>query len=328
LEEITLKHIARALNTSVSTVSRALKDYPRISEKKRKEIKAYAWKLGYFNNKLAQGLKNKKTGLIGVVIPDLNNLFFAKVLSGIQDYLFDAGYEILVGQSLESIDREADLIQRYMAYGIEGLIIACSKETSEILTNNNRLKNLPAIFFDRVTQERNIHKVLVDNYAGTYEVMDLLIKKGFTKIHCIAGPENMSISENRIQGLNDALAFHKNNKCNVEITYSNMTEEACDDILGQICDEEEMPEIIFGIMDKITIQILKYIDSHNIEDVKVVGYVDDHYLGIGEEKMVRIYQPSYEIGMSTARQIKKLITGQRVSYTELLRPEVVIGSRF
>lgn len=325
---VTLKHIANKLNTSVSTVSRALQDHPRISKSQRDKINKMAVELGYFDNKLAKSLKYNSTGLIGVIIPDLNNLFFAKAISGIQDYLFEAGYEMLMGQSIETIQREKDLINRFLSYHVEGLIISCSKETSEIISKNKHIHDLPTIFFDRVTQERNTHKILVDDYAGSYDAAKKLIEYGIHQVTCIAGLKNMSICESRIQGIKDAFADHNIPVKHVTTCYSNLTDDSLEDIMDNIFSNRKLPEVLFGITDRITIHILKFLARKNIQNIKVAGYVDDHYLGHMEENMIRIFQPSYEIGLTAARQILKLIQGEKISYNELLKPEIVVGKKF
>lgn len=320
----TIADIAHALKLSKTTVSRALNGKSIINAETKNKVVDYANEIGYYKSHLAAGLTNNKSFLIGVIVPDISNPYFAKVVSGIQDFLFDSDFELMVGQSLESKDREKKLIQRFQSYHIDGLIISCSSKTDSLKECFSANSNLPFIMFDRVTNEKNTYKVIVDDYQATYDATRRLIEKQYQKIVCFAGSEDMSTTYNRINGFR----------------------AACDDFyfknIEVVSLDPEDPELLnthiasflkpfkgslhtayVGLMDRITMELIACVESQKRMDVGVAGFIDEQFIypSVGYD-VTHITQPTFEIGLVAARQLLKLIDNENVSHTELLKPEI------
>jgi len=191
--EPTIHDIARALNISASTVSRALNDNSRISLKTRDKIKAIALELGYRPNTLASNLRNKKSKTIGIVVPLINRYFFSSVISGVEDIAFKSGFTVMISQSSDLAQKEIEIVHSMFANRVDGLIISIAMEpnTSDHL-KLFRKKHIPLVFFDRVVPEIDTDKIVVDDFDGAFRVTQHLIDQGYLRIAHLAGPQNLT----------------------------------------------------------------------------------------------------------------------------------------
>ncbi|HAC25457.1 MAG TPA: LacI family transcriptional regulator, partial [Cytophagales bacterium] len=204
--QVTIKDIARELGISPSTVSRALKDHPDISSETKKAVNALADKLNYQPNIVALSLRQKKTNTIGVIIPELVHFFFSTVISGIEDVSYEAGYSVIITQSNESFDREARDIKALFNSRVDGMLLSISRETTNYEHIESILsKGVPVVFFDRMYNNPNTSKVIVDDYVGAKEAVTHLIEQGCKRIAHLQAAPNLLISEDRLRGYKDAL---------------------------------------------------------------------------------------------------------------------------
>ena len=174
--EITIHDIAKQLNLSASTVSRALKNNPLISEKTRKLIKKTAEEMGYHPNVLAASFRTKKTNIIGVIVPLINRHFFSSVISGIEDIAYENGFTVTISQSNDKIEKEAKIAHTLFSNRVDGLILSLGMETKsfehlKLFTD----RKIPLVLFDRVTDEIDAHKIIVDDFGGAYPATKNLI---------------------------------------------------------------------------------------------------------------------------------------------------------
>ena len=184
---ITMKAIARALGISVSTVSRALKDSPRISKARREIIKAYAREHQFYPNSIAESLRYSKTKplhVIGVIVPQFTHFYFSSVLSGIEQAAANAGYQIMVGQSGEQYDRERALCQSFFESKVCGVIVSQAKDTNQYDHFQKLIDHgMPLVFFDRICTGVNCSRVVVDDYKGALNAVSHLIETGCVLWH-------------------------------------------------------------------------------------------------------------------------------------------------
>ena len=176
--ETTIHDIAKELNISASTVSRALNDNPLISKPTRDLIKKTADKMGYRPNILAANFRTKKTNTIGIIVPLINRHFFSSVISGIEDIAYKQGFTVTISQSNDSLEKESKIAKTLFNNRVDGLIISIGMET----TTFDHLKlfserNIPLVFFDRVIDEIDAHKIVVDDFGGAYHVTKHLIEQ-------------------------------------------------------------------------------------------------------------------------------------------------------
>lgn len=197
----TIKGIAKELNISISTVSRALHDHPRIGQHTRMRVQELAKKLKYEPNQTAIFFQQGKTFTIGVILPELSEAFFSAAISGIEDAAHKANYTVLMGQSHDSIEKEKQLIETMKKYRVDGLLISISKNSSDYRHFEDLLRyNIPIVFFDRIPKIPNIHSVACNMVNGTVQAINFLFKKGHRIIGMINGPEKLPAAKERLEG--------------------------------------------------------------------------------------------------------------------------------
>lgn len=199
---ITMKDIAREFNVSVATVSRALKDSPRISAKRREEIRRYAEEHNFSPNIIAESLRNRRViKVIGVIVPQFTHFYFSSVLSGIEEEADKYGYRILVAQSLEQYDREVEVCRSFYENKVCGILVSQAINTSKYDHFTDLInKNVPLVFFDRICTGMNTCRVVVDDYMGAFSAVEYLIKTGCRHIAYYGSSMNLEISKNTTDG--------------------------------------------------------------------------------------------------------------------------------
>jgi len=209
----TLKQIAKELNVSVSTVSKALNDSPEISEQTKTKIKEYAKLKNYKPNVIGLNLKNRKTKTIGVIIPNILNSFFAKVFSGIEKVADEKGYNVIMCISNESLEKEAHTLEMLSNGTIDGFILSVSEDAQK-QNNYDHFKEIindgtPIVMFDRIAEGIDCDKVIVDDFDSALDSTQRLIDLGCKNIALLSSVDNLSVGKLRFEGYLKAL--EKNN---------------------------------------------------------------------------------------------------------------------
>src|SRR6476620_8523068 len=182
-ETATIKDIAKALNLSTSTVSRALRGSYEISPETKKLVLEYAEKINYRPNPIALSLKERRTRAIGIVVSEIANNYFSQAINGIESIAYNRGYHVIITQSHESQEREKVNVQHLASRGVDGLLVSLSSESKEIgYLKDLHEKGLPIVFFDRISNEIETHKVVANNNMGAFYATEHLIYQGFKKI--------------------------------------------------------------------------------------------------------------------------------------------------
>ena len=209
-KQVTLKQLANELNVSISTVSKALKNSYEINETTIKKVKALAKKYNYKPNKIALNLKNRQTKTIGVIIPNILNYFFAKVLLGIEEEANNRGYQIIICLSNNHYQKEVDCLNLLCDGSVDGFILSIAKET-QILQKSEHFKNViddgyPIVMFDRVSDDiANCDKVIIDDINAAYKATKYLLESNCKKIVLISAIDGIDIGKLRAQGYNKAI---------------------------------------------------------------------------------------------------------------------------
>ena len=208
----TMKDIARELGVSVATVSRALKDSPRISKEQRERVKAFAREHNFYPNAIAESLRQSKmrpSTLIGVIIPQINHYYFSSILAGIEEQANVRGYSVVVTQSGEQYEREVRICESFMHSRVCGVIVSQAKDTKDYEHFQKLLdKNIPLVFYDRICTGINTNRVVVDDYMGAFKAVSYLIETGCKRIAFYGSPMQLEISKNRYNGYRDAILRH------------------------------------------------------------------------------------------------------------------------
>ena len=193
-ESTTIKDIARFLNISASTVSRALNNHHEVSYKTRQAVLKAAKKLNYQPNALAIGLVKNRTNTLGVLMPDITQPFYSSAISGIEYVAVERGYYVIICQSDESYQKEMSLVDMLNTHRIDGLIICPATTTDRYRHLREISRTTPLVQFDRIVDKIDSHKVVSNDYQGAYEAVTHLIQCGYQRIAHIAGPKQLSIS--------------------------------------------------------------------------------------------------------------------------------------
>jgi len=309
---VTIKDIARILNISVSTVSRALRDTYDVNQETKERVVALAAELNYKPNFNATGLAKGSTRNIGIVIPHITNYYFSTVITGIQEIAFDHGFKIVLFVTNDSSKREIEIIESLAISSFDGLLVAISSNTDECMHFQEVIDNgLPIVFFDRVPAEIETSKVVQDDYYGAFQAVAHLITNGYKKIAHIAGPKGLSFTKKRLQGYLDALAAYEMEIQEDWIIHSGFSQEDGANDCKVLMDLPNRPDAIFAVNDRKAIGAMLTLKSRNIDigpQVGVVGFTNDPMASIITPALTTVAEPAYEIGKRSCELLIKHIT--------------------
>ncbi|RSK46414.1 substrate-binding domain-containing protein [Hymenobacter perfusus] len=303
--QTTISDVARELGVAPSTVSRALNGHSDININTRRAIMEVARQLDYQPNLLAQSLKSSETKTIGVVIPDIERPFFATAVSGIQQVVGEAGYRVMICQSKESYEIEVSNVQALIGSRVDGLLICHSRETENFdHVKPAATRGIPIVHFDRVCNEVDSAKVILDDWNGAFNVTEHLIEQGAQRIAILAGPEGLLISQNRLAGYRSALLKHNLPLRNELRAHINFRPESAVAALDAWLALPEPPDAIFAVNYTNAFDLLVALKARHIrvpEDVAVVGFGDEFMASMIEPGLTTVNLHPYRIGQQAAR---------------------------
>ncbi|MFL9482928.1 LacI family DNA-binding transcriptional regulator [Chitinophagaceae bacterium LWZ2-11] len=311
---LTIKDIAEALHLSHSTVSRALKDSYKISDETKKIVREYAEQHHYRPNLLAQGLKNKKSRCIGVVLCNIPNSFFSEAISGIESVAYKKDYMVMITQSHESLEREIKNIENLAWRSVDGLLVSLSSKTQDA-SHFTALaeQDIPIVFFDRVPDDINTYSVISDNEGGAYAGTEYLINTGHKKIAHITSAAHLSISKERLSGYAAALQKHgiEYNESYVQYCeHGGMYAEEVEKSIMHFLALPKPPDAIFTASDRITISCLSILNKKNIaipKQIAVVGFSNFSSPELFYPPLTTVKQSAFEMGKASAELLLQLI---------------------
>jgi LacI family transcriptional regulator len=326
--EPTIHDIARELEISASTVSRALNNNPRISLKTKEKIKAVAAQLGYRPNSLASNLRNKKSNTIGIVVPLINRHFFSSVISGVEDVAFKAGYNVVISQSNDLADKEISIVQSMFSNRVDGLIISIAMQSQHFEhLKIFRKKHIPLVFFDRAVPEIESDKIVVDDFAGGYLVTQHLIDQGYRRISHLAGPQNLTTYCERKRGYMEALSKNALAYDDSLIIFNRLTSEEGQIAVQQLMSLSNPPDAIFCGNDTTALSAMIYLRNKGIkipEDVGIVGFSNEPFSKVVSPSISTIAQPGFEMGQKAAELIIRKIENKERTYQTIVLPTELI----
>ena len=328
--QVTIKDIAKQLGVSVATVSRALRDLPDIHPDTKKMVLDLAKELDYQPNVLASSLVKSKTKTLGLIVPDLGYYFFSTVVKAVEDAAIAAGYSLLIAQTQESFERELTNIQNLSRSQVEGIIISLSRETVNFdhLTRLQR-RGIPLVFFDRDSDEIDASKVMVDNEQSAYEAVKHLIENGCKRIAFLAGPINVSVSNQRRLGYLRALEEAGIQADANLIIHSDYFQDSAISKTHQLMKEVNRPDGILVVSDRLAIGVLIALRELNIsvpDEVKMVSFNNEPICSLISPTISSISQPLEEIGRLSVELLLEQIehkTDNPVPRVEVLKTKLI-----
>lgn len=327
-KNISIYDIAKSLNVSASTVSRALQDHPRISLEVRKKVQKKAQEMNYKPNRMAVNLKLGKSNTIGVVVPNINRNFFSSVIDGIEEEAYKAGYDVLICQSQESYGKEKKVINSLAQGKVDGVIASIASGTHEY-GHYNSLENygIPLVLFDRTSSEvAAAGTVTIDDYRGGYMVVEHLVRQGRKRIFHFAGFQHVAIWYNRYRGYCDAMYANNLTVGEDWVTYGDITPENGEEMARRIVEMKERPDAVFCTSDFVALGLMLELMRLGVrvpEEIAICGFANEPIDALVVPSLSSVNQFSKNIGQQAARMLLEQLNGQSPANI-VLEPELVI----
>lgn len=328
--QITIVDIARQLKISKSTVSRVLTGHPRVSEKTREAVLKLAGELDYQRNMLAINLMSSQSHTIGIIVPEFVTSFFPMVIMGAQEVASQAGYNVLISQSNESYETEVANAKVMLDNRVDGVLVSLTRETR----NYDHLKvfqrkGIPIVFFNRVCDDMQVPKVVVDDYEGAFKAVEHLILTGRKRIAHLGGPTSLHVSKKRLEGYKDALRKYNQPIDQELILDYDLNLDKVKIYIKHFLDLPEPPDALFTINDPTAFEAMIFIKAKGVkipEEIAVVGFSNNYGSTLIEPRLTTVAQPTHEIGQVAAQLLLDQINSDasewkpiyRVLKTELL----------
>ena len=327
--QVTIKDIARELGISPSTVSKALKGHPDISLSTRKAVQELVEKWHYKPDPIALSLKSGLSKTIGVIVPEIVHYFFSTVIGGIEDLAYDSGYHVMFCQSGESYEREVKAVETLLSNRVDGILVSVSKMTENFDHFRNILEaGIPLVFFDRICDEIETDRVIVDDEIGAYKAVRHLISIGCKNIVHLSGPQNLHIGRERKEGYIRALKENNRPVYEKNIIKCDTAEEARI-VVPELLTREKRPDGIFAVNDLTAAETMKIIKQHGLNvplDIALVGFTSGMISDLTDPSLSSVEQHGYEIGKEAVRLLIDRLEKKNdfPSQTKIIKTELVV----
>ena len=330
-KEVTIYDIAKRLNYSPATVSRALNDHPAIKGNTKDTITSMAREMGYRSNTFASNLRRQRTNTIGVIVPRLNSNFMSCVLAGMEKVANEAGYNLIISQSLESVTKEKANAQTMFNSRVDGLLVSVAYDTEDISHFNTFIsKGVPLLFFDRVIATDQSTSIVIDNMKAGYEATAHLLKQGRRRIMHVTGNLKRNVYADRLKGYQQALAEHGIPFDDRLVLVTDLSQEVGVDIARQIHRMPTRPDGLFVTNDLCAVSCMTTLKQAGMlipDDIAIVGFNNDPVSQVVEPALTTIHYPGREMGEIAAKSLINHLSGLmdiQTTNTIVLRSELIV----
>lgn len=330
-EKATIHDIAKKLNITASTVSRALNDHPRISTETKKLVQRAAQKLNYQPNNIAAALRNGKSNIIGVIVPTADRTFFSAVVRGIEEIANKSRYHVIICQTYDNYEKEVSIIDALLNARVDGIIASFSKETTNF---DHYLKvkerDIPLILFDRSNDNLEVSHIVIDDYLGAFKATEHLIQQGCKRIAHFTSIRKISVYKERLRGYRDALLQHHIPIDETLIIESNLQLEDGRSSMKQLLRLDKRPDGIFSASAYGTMGALQVIKENGIrvpEDIALVGFSNEPFTMFTEPPLSVVDQHSISMGNAAAEIFLEEMEAKGKKFIPqkvVLKPELII----
>lgn len=334
-KNITIKTIAKELGISISTVSRALKNNPRIGINTRKRVIRMAERLNYVPNPIALCLQRSRTNTLGLVVPTLEEDFFSHIVSGVERVASENGFHIFINQSKDSMITEKEILQSYISAKVDGILVSIAADTHDY-SHFVKVQNLgiPLVFYDRVPRNFPSNKVMSEVLTGTKNAITFLFKRGKRKIALLNGPSNLQVSDDRLNGYLEAIKslgletspqYIKTTSLNKHDTYRKMSE-----FIGM---GENRPEAVVCFNDYVALHAIRACQAHSVIPNQDISFVSFANIGATEfienKPLASVEQFPVKLGAESARLLMEdILATENMHYREVfVRTRLVVHPR-
>lgn len=310
---VSLKDLAKELNVSISTVSRALKNSPEISSEMRVKVKALAKERNYRPNPFAMSLLKNSPRIIGILVPDIVTHFYSSIISGISDVARRNNYSVIISSSYEQYELEKQCLEDLINIRVEGIIACLSQETVdyshfEVLHE----QNMPVVFFDRICLPSKFSSVVTDNVESAQKATNHFLKSGAKRVAFIGGANHLEIVKQRKHGYLQALrennlSIEKNLVYCKHINYEEGYAGTC-----KLLKLENPPDAILAMNDSLAFGAMKAIKDSGLKipkDVALIGYTDEDHSNYVEPSLTAVTHQTYKMGEVACELLLEQIRG-------------------
>ena len=320
----TINDIAERLGISASTVSRALKDHPDISQRTKAQVKRVAKELNYTPNPIARSLKSNTTSTIGVIVPEIRHDFFSSAISGIEEVAYNSGYTIILCQSNEDFDREVINLNVLINHRVAGIIVSISQTTKNGKHFHEAIdRKIPLVFFDRVCEDLKASKVVIDDLGSAFDAVSYLIRKKYKRIAHLAGPKSLGICKKRTTGYINALKKAGMPVQKDLIVYGGLQEHDGYESMGKLINQKHSPDAVLAVNDPVAIGAYQRIKEAGLkipDDIAIIGFSNNRITTMVDPALTTVDQPSFEMGKKAAQILLELIENKNKTY----RPKTIV----
>ncbi len=299
---VTIKDIARQLGISTSTVSRALRNQPDVNPETREAVHSLAEKLNYQPNLFASGLVSRRTHLLGVIVPQLANHFFAAITSGIQHVAYQKEYRVIICESDHSIERERVNVEALLSVRVDGIIMAPLMDYNHGMNAHVQSileRDVPLVYVDRLQPEVPASSVLIDDYQAAFDATEYLIATGCKRLAHFTGPEWTTTCRNRKLGFIEAIQ-----KAGLELNESWIIETGFEpwraaEVVRELFQQPNPPDGIIGVNDRVLAGATHVLGEMGVkipDEVSLIGFSDNPISSLIQPTLTSVRQPSYEMG--------------------------------
>ncbi|MCC2548821.1 LacI family transcriptional regulator [Hymenobacter sp. BT175] len=312
MDTVTIKDIARALNLSTSTVSRALRGSYEINPETKRLVMEYAERLNYRPNPIALSLKENRSRAIGVIVPQIANYYFSQAINGIEAIAYNRGYHVIIFQTHESYEREVANMQQAVSRRVDGLLISMSSETSDVTHLKELQKQgMPIVLFDRVSAEmESTTQIVADNFGGAFAATSHLIQTGRRRIAHLTIPPYLSITQERLAGYRAALEQYGIPYDENLVRYGTFGPDEAGAMVDDLMALSPRPDAFFTASDRLALGCLAALQQRNLaipEEVSLIGFTNTNVAELLSPAMSTVVQPAQEIGQMAAERLIELI---------------------
>ena len=328
-KKVTIYDIAKKLNITAATVSRALNNNPNISEATKELVMKTASKMNYEQNKLALALKSGKSNNVGVIVPRIDSNFFGSVIRGIEEELNPHGYHVIICQTNGDEAKEIANIDALLNSQVDGILISTSSSETHAFERILK-KEVPLIFFDRKKTMKQVSSVTINDYEGGYKATQHLIDVGCKKIAHFSGDTNIEIFKDRFMGYQQALIDNDIDYLDEYVIRTKSSLEEGKKAIKKLLKLKNPPEAIFSASDFAALGAIQELKSKGFKiptDFSVIGFANEPFTKFMELSISTIDQFPLEMGRMTAKVFLEQVNSTdkvKIEKKVVLEPELII----
>lgn len=326
----TIKEIAKRLNVSVSTVSRALHNHPSIGLRTRTQVQQLAKEINYEPNQAAIFFKQGKTFTLGVILPNLQEQYFSIAINGIEKVAIQNNYNVLISQSHDEVAREKQIVETMRRNRVDGMVVSVSKHNSSYDHFKELEKyNIPVVFFDRAPDLPGAYSVTCSLKNSTIEMVELFLEKGIRRIGLINGPSAITLSQERIDGYKQALQKNKVKEEKELMVQTDLTTQGTEKAIGKLLALKKRPAAVIAFNDYVALDAIRYAKKEGLiinKDIYFGSYANlpiTHYLD--NPPIVSVEQFPFEQAEKATELLMQLINKNEENGISLARKTILQG---